>query len=162
MEEKLTVRPVRQADLDRILEIEVASFGPDAYDRNLFAEYTRKCGGLFLVAEWVTAMGTTLCAYSITALSPGKRLNKLTPGNRAELVSVAVDPVFLGKGVASALLASTLRRLRRRKITRLALMVKVTNQPARGFYQKHGFRQVRRVRGYYEDGADGLSLVKDL
>jgi ribosomal protein S18 acetylase RimI-like enzyme len=72
MDGKLTVRPVRQADLDRILEIEVASFGPDAYDRNLFAEYARKCGGLFLVAEWGTEQGTTLCAYSITALSPGR------------------------------------------------------------------------------------------
>jgi ribosomal-protein-alanine N-acetyltransferase len=156
MDGKLTVRPVRQADLVRILEIEVASFGPDAYDRNLFAEYTRICGGLFLVAEWGTEQGTTLCAYSITALSPGKL------GNRAELVSVAVDPVFLGRGVASALMGATLRRLGRRKIARLVLMVKVTNQRARGFYQKHGFRQVRRVRGYYEDGADGLSLVKDL
>jgi [ribosomal protein S18]-alanine N-acetyltransferase len=155
MDRKLTVRPVRQADLGRILEIEAASFGADAYDRNLFAEYTRKCGELFLVAE-CTATGTTLCAYSITALSPGKL------GNRAELVSVAVAPDFLGRGVASALLESTLRRLRRRKIARLALMVKVNNQPARGFYEKHGFRQLRRVRGYYEDGADGLSLVKDL
>ena len=50
MAQRFVVRPVRQRDLDRILEIEAASFGADAYDRNLFAEYTRKCGGLFLVA----------------------------------------------------------------------------------------------------------------
>jgi ribosomal-protein-alanine N-acetyltransferase len=152
MAKRFAVRPVRRRDLDRILEIEVASFGADAYDRNLFAEYTRKCGGLFLVAEW----GTKVCAYSISALSPGKA------GNRAELVSVAVDPAFLGKGAASALMDSTLRRLRRRRITRFGLMVKVTNQRARGFYEKYGFRKVRLVSGYYEDGADGLSLVKDL
>jgi [ribosomal protein S18]-alanine N-acetyltransferase len=152
MDKRFAVRPVRQRDLDRILEIEAASFGADAYDRNLFAEYTRKCGGLFLVAEW----GTKVSAYSITALSPGKI------GNRAELVSVAVDPAFLGKGAASALMYSTLRRLRRRGITRLGLMVKVTNGRARGFYEKYGFRKVRRVPRYYEDGADGLCLVKDL
>ena len=51
MDKQFAVRRVRQRDLDRILEIERASFGADAYDRNLFAEYTRKCGGLFLVAE---------------------------------------------------------------------------------------------------------------
>src|ERR1019366_2692991 len=51
MEKRFEVRRVRQRDLDRILEIEAASFGADAYDRNLFAEYTRKCRGLFLVAE---------------------------------------------------------------------------------------------------------------
>jgi ribosomal-protein-alanine N-acetyltransferase len=152
MDKRFAVRPVRQRDLGRILEIEAASFGADAYDRNLFAEYTRKCGDLFLVAEW----GAKVCAYSIAAISPGKL------GNRAELVSVAVDPPFLGKGAASALMDSTLRRLRRRGVTRLGLMVKVTNQRALGFYEKYGFRKLRRVARYYEDGADGLSLWKDL
>jgi ribosomal-protein-alanine N-acetyltransferase len=152
MEKRLVVRLVRQRDLDRILEIEAASFGPDAYDRNLFAEYTRKCGGLFLVAEW----GTRVCAHSIAALSPSRT------ANRAELVSLAVDPALLGKGVASALMDSTLRRLRRRGITRLGLMVNVMNFRALGFYKKYGFRKLRLVARYYEDGGDGLSLAKDL
>lgn len=152
MEKRFGVRPVRQYDMDRILEIEAASFGSDAYDRNLFAEYTRKCGALFLVAE----RGNRVIAYSITAVSPSRN------GNRAELISVAVDPAYLGTGVASALMDSTLRRLRRRGITRLVLMVKVTNQRALAFYQKYGFRKLRRVAGYYEDGADGFSLAKDL
>jgi ribosomal-protein-alanine N-acetyltransferase len=152
MDRRFVVRRVRQRDLDRILEIEAASFGADAYGRNLFAEYTRECGGLFLVV----VSRTKVCAYSITAISPGRI------GNRAELVSMAVAPAFLGKGAASALIDSTLRRLRRRGIARLGLMVKVTNQRARAFYAKYGFRQLRRVAGYYEDGADGLSLAKDL
>src|ERR1035438_5660785 len=121
MDTHFTVRPARRRDLDRILEIETASFGADAYDRNLFAEYTRKCGGLFLVAE----RGTKVCGYSIAAISPGKT------ANRAELVSVAVEPAWLGKGAASALMDSTLRRLRRRGLARLGLMVKVTNHRAR-------------------------------
>src|ERR1039457_3806325 len=118
MDKRFVVRPVRQRDLDRILEIEAASFGADAYDRNLFAEYTRKCGGLFLVAE----LGTKVCAYSIAAISPGRL------GTRAELVSMAVAPAFRSKGAASALMDSTLRRLRRRGVTRLALRVKVTDR----------------------------------
>ena len=78
------------------------------------------------------------------------------------MVSTAVAPAFRRKGAASALMDSTLRRLRRRGVTRLGLMVKVTNQQARDFYAKHGFRKLRRAAGYYEDGADGLSLAKDL
>jgi ribosomal-protein-alanine N-acetyltransferase len=152
MDQRFAVRPVRQRDLDRILDIEAASFGADAYDRNLFAEYTHKCGGLFLVAE----LGTKVCAYSIAAISPGR------PGKRAELISMAVAPAFRRKGAASALMDSTLRRLSRRGVTRLGLMVKVTNQRARDFYAKYGFRKLRRVAGYYEDGADGLSLAKAL
>lgn len=152
MDKRFSIRRVLQRDLDRILKIEAASFGADAYDRNLFAAYTRTCGGLFLVAE----RSTKVCGYSITAISPG------AARNRAELVSVAVDPALLGKGAASALMESTLRRLRRRGITRLGLMVKVTNHRALAFYEKFEFRKLRRVARYYEDGADGVSLVKDL
>jgi ribosomal-protein-alanine N-acetyltransferase len=78
------------------------------------------------------------------------------------LVSVAVDPAFLGKGAASALMDSSLRRLRRRGITRLGLMVNVMNFRALGFYKKYGFRKLRRVKRYYADGTDRISMAKDL
>ena len=97
-----------------------------------------------------------MCAYSIAAIPTG------STNQRAELVSVAVDPAFLGRGAASALMDSTMRRLRRRGVARFGLMVKETNLPARAFYAKYGFRKLRRVAHYYEDGADGLSLVKFL
>jgi ribosomal-protein-alanine N-acetyltransferase len=128
------------------------SFGEDAYDRNLFAEYTRKCGELFLVALG----GTGVVGYGITALCAPKGQI------RAELVSLAVDPAVRGKGAAAALMDSILRRLRSRGVERFGLTVKVTNQRAIAFYQKYGFRKLRRAPGYYEDGADGFILVKDL
>ena len=152
MTKRFAVRPVRPHDLDRIEAIEAASFGADAYDRKLFAEYTRICGGLFLVAQ----AGTKVIGYSITAL-PAR-----WTGKRAELVSVAVDPAYAGKGAAAAMMESTLRRLRRRRVARLGLTVKVTNLRARAFYAKYGFLKLRRLARYYEDGEDGLMLLKDL
>src|SRR5271157_3504160 len=137
MPEPFHVRRLRPADLDRIQEIEHASFGKDAYDRNLFAEYLHKCGELFLVA---TRAG----------------------GSGAEVISIAVDPAARGKGAASVLLRSTFRRLRRRGIPRVSLMVKVTNVPARRFYEKWGFTRVRRVKGYYEDGKDGIRMMAEI
>ena len=47
-----------------------------------------------------------------------------------------VDPVMRGRGVAPALMESTLRRLRLRGVVRIALMVRVNNQRARAFYEK--------------------------
>jgi ribosomal-protein-alanine N-acetyltransferase len=88
--------------------------------------------------------------------------HKRVERDRAELVSVAVEPLFRGKGVASALMKSTLLRLRRRGTRRLGLMVKLTNVEARGFYEKYGFAKVRLVRRYYEDGQDGILMVKEL
>jgi [ribosomal protein S18]-alanine N-acetyltransferase len=143
---RLRIRKFRLGDLDRIQEIEEASFGKDAYERNLFAEFYHKCGDLFLVVE----RRSGVCGYIVTCQR----------GDRAEIVSIAVDPPSRAKGAASSLMASTLRRLRRRNAGRLVLMVKVTNAAARAFYEKYGFHKVRVVRGYYEDGTDGLLLAR--
>ena len=152
MPKRFSVRKLRLRDLDRILEIEHASFGKDAYDRNLFAEFFHKCGDLFLVAE----AGSDICGYMVTCIR-GRGSDDC-----AELVSVAVDPGHRGRGAASALMDSTLRRLRRRGVLRLGLMVRTTNRQARSFYKKYGFQKVRIVREYYEDQRDGLLMTKNL
>ena len=148
MQHRFLVRLARTADLDAILEIEHASFGKDAYDRNLFAEYLQKCRGLFLVVY----RGARICGYQITCVRE----------NRAELVSIAVLPELRGRGAASHLLESTLRRLKRRKIARLLLMVRVRNRAARRFYEKFGFEKLRIVRGYYKGGGDGLLMERTI
>lgn len=152
MTKLFSIRLFRRSDLDRILEIEHASFGKYAWDRNLFADFYHKCGELFLVA----VRGRNICGYSLTCVS-GR-----TEYGPAELVSIAVDPKYRRKGVASVLMDSTLRRLQRRGIVRFHLMVKVTNRTAIGFYERYGFRRGRLVRGYYEDGADGRRMEKEL
>jgi ribosomal-protein-alanine N-acetyltransferase len=128
--------------------MEHASFGSDAYDRNLFAEFFHKCGDLFLVCE----RRARVWGYIVTCIR----------GDRAELISIAVDPAARGQRAGSALLASTLRRLKRRAVARFGLMVRLSNDPARAFYEKYGFRKLRTVRRYYEDGEDGLLMSKDL
>jgi [ribosomal protein S18]-alanine N-acetyltransferase len=149
MQARFQIQRLRLRDLDRILEIERASFGDAAYDRNLFADYFHICRDLFLTAK----RQRRICGYMITCICGD-------PKRPAELVSVAVDPQTRGCGAASALMDSVLRRLRRRGIARLSLTVKVTNYPALAFYEKYGFQKVRRVRRYYEDGADGWRMVK--
>jgi ribosomal-protein-alanine N-acetyltransferase len=134
-------------DLSRIQEIENSSFGREAYDCKLFAYYFHRCGGLFLVAE----RKGRICGYIITLVRGA---------GRAELVSVAVDPAVRGSGAASALLESTLRRLRQRLVARLHLVVRVGNRAALAFYEKYGFRRLRRVPAYYGTGRDGVAMSR--
>jgi ribosomal-protein-alanine N-acetyltransferase len=148
MQRQILVRPVLASDLPRILSIERAGFGEWAWDRNLFAEYAHNCGGLFLVAE----EGGRVVGYGIACLVRGG----------ASLESIAVAPSARGKGAADALMRSLLRRLRRRGAGRLSLMVKITNLRAIAFYERYGFRRIRRVARYYEDKQDGLLFHLDL
>jgi [ribosomal protein S18]-alanine N-acetyltransferase len=141
----LRIRPIRLKDLARVMEIECASFGADAYDRDLFLEY-RASGALFLAA----ALGRRILGYALAEIR----------GSAAELVSIAVDPRARGRGAASALMDSLLRRLRRRNAPRLSLMVRADNSHAQALYRKYGFRRIRRVPAYYEDGADGVLMTR--
>src|ERR1700678_1914680 len=126
MPTQYTGRRFKPADMDRVLEIERASFGKDAYDRKLFAEYGRKCGSLFLLAEG----SRTVDGYSIACVS-GKCSNLLRRGSLiksidlvASLESIAVHPRARGKGAASSLIKSTIRRLKLQEVRRITLMVR--------------------------------------
>jgi ribosomal-protein-alanine N-acetyltransferase len=155
-----TIRRFKASDMDRVLEIERASFGKDAYDRKLFAEYERKCGGLFLLAEG----SRTVDGYSIACVS-GKYSSLVKRGSLvrrndlvASLESIAVDPRARGKGAASSLLKSTIRRLKLQGVHRITLMVRRSNAVALQFYERRGFTAVRRAPGYYENGEEGLVM----
>jgi ribosomal-protein-alanine N-acetyltransferase len=159
MRAQYEIRPALPEDLEGILGIERASFGREAYDRNLFAYYLDKCDGLFLVAARPARRGKALargelCGYLIACLRGTRR------GGSAELVSVAIEPAARGRGAASALLESVLRRLARRGAGRLHLVVRATNAPARAFYEKYRFQRIRIVPGYYEDGEDGIAMAR--
>ena len=140
------------SDLDAVLALERASFGADAYDRNLFADLFGRCGRLFLVA----AAGAGIRAYMVTATAVGRATLS------AELVSVAVGPACRGQGIASSLMRSTLRRLRLRRVRQFTLAVRASNWPAQALYSKFGFARLRQIRGYYEDGEDALVMRKVL
>ena len=135
MPPQLDCRPFELSDLDRVLEIEQASFGRDAWDRELFLEYSRCCPQLFLVAR----RRRRIAGYSITCTGAGG----------AELVSIAVDPPDRRKAVGRVLMDATAAKLRSRRIGSWWLMVSTTNDSAIHFYQTYGFVRTRRSPNYY-------------
>ena len=78
----------------------------------------------------------------------------------AEIVSLAVHPDYRRRGLAAALLRRTLRALRDAGARRAELMVRTGNQAGARLYRTFGFRRVRTVRRYYEDGGDGFLMVR--
>ena len=80
----------------------------------------------------------------------------------AEIVSLAVHPHFRRRGVADALLRHALRALRKCGVRRVELMVRTGNTAGAQLYRSLGFRKVRLVRRYYEDGGDGFLMARAL
>ena len=126
----------------RVVEIERAAFGREAWRAELFQEYFQIAPELFLVAR----LGRRIAGYSIAR----------TDWRGAELESIAVDPLYRGRGVAQSLLTATIELLKGAKALRL--MVSVANEPALRFYQRFGFTRVRKVARYYGKGRDAWRM----
>jgi ribosomal-protein-alanine N-acetyltransferase len=74
----------------------------------------------------------------------------------AEILTLAVDPAHRRQGVARALLAATIARLKLAGITQLFLEVESGNEAAEGLYRGFGAKPVGRRPAYYEHGADAI------
>src|ERR1700734_2909688 len=93
----IDVRAFERRNLARIVQIERASFGKDAWAAGLFVEYWRQSPELFLIAR----QGRRIAGYSIAR----------TNWRGAELESIAVHPRYRGRGVAQALVDATVAQL---------------------------------------------------
>lgn len=74
------------------------------------------------------------------------------------IANVAVRPDFRRQGVAEALLGAFLR-FGRAKLAFLTLEVRASNTPAISLYEKHGFREVGRRKGYYQDPKEDAIIM---
>jgi ribosomal-protein-alanine N-acetyltransferase len=146
LDRSIQVQRFERPDLDRVIQIEEASFGSEAWDRKLLLEYFRIAPQLFLVAK----ARRRIQGYSITVALAGSR--------SAELVSLAVDPRARRQGVGRALMEATRVELRARNLKSWWLMVRTTNESAVRFYEKCGFVQVRLVKRYYGAGRDAWRM----
>lgn len=123
------------------MEIERASFGRQSYSRGLFRELYDQCRGLFFVAR----RGKHVAGYIVGSMD----------GAEAEIVSIAVDPKVRQEGVGRALMERLMDAASSAGAKWMSLMVRTDNHAALRFYRGFGFRRLRMVPGYYEDGADG-------
>lgn len=69
--------------------------------------------------------------------------------DEAELLLVAVDPSWRGRGIARHLIARAFDAVRERGVRGVFLEVRECNASARSLYKAHGFNTVGRRRAYY-------------
>lgn len=126
--------------------MERASFGKEAWPRRYFLELHGECRSFFFVAK----VRGRLAGYALAC--PDKR--------NAELVSLAVHPDYRRQGVAAALMRHTLSALSATDVQRVELTVRTSNTAAARLYRSFGFRRVRLVPRYYEDGGDAFLMAR--
>lgn len=76
-----------------------------------------------------------------------------------EIVNVAVDPAFRREHLGSRLLEAVLGEARDRAVRRIFLEVRESNAPARGLYEKYGFRPIARRKHYYDHPVENAIVM---
>lgn len=133
------VREVSAADLDRLVVLQGACLGAEAWTRGMVEEEFGRPGGIFL------GVGSPLvgfvCAWAV--------LDEL------HLLQIGVEPHARRGGLARALHAALLVAARGRASAGW-LEVRADNGAAIAFYERLGWVGVGRRPRYYADGEDAL------
>jgi ribosomal protein S18 acetylase RimI-like enzyme len=82
--------------------------------------------------------------------------------DRARIYSVVVAPAARGQRVAERMIRAAEAEAAAAGLRRMTLEVAVDNVPAQALYAKLGYQQIAELEAYYEDGGDGLRLMKPL
>jgi ribosomal-protein-alanine N-acetyltransferase len=82
-------------------------------------------------------------------------------GDETELITIAVDPKWRGKGLGRALLRAAFADLIQSSARRMLLEVAADNPAALKLYRSEGFAEIGRREGYYAraDGQPATALV---
>lgn len=134
------IRPAGSEDIPAIAALERECFS-DPWPADMLARMRERIT--------VAADGAEVLGYLVLS-------RVLDEGN---IDNVAVAPAHRRQGVADALIGAAVRHAREGDLSFLTLEVRASNTPAIALYEKHGFREVGRRRGYYEKPREDAILM---
>ena len=144
------LRPGTLTDVRALQSLESRAFSSDRLSRRSFARFLESHNASLLVV----AQAEVLCGYVLVLF----RSNSQT----ARLYSLAVDPSCRRRGLGAMLLTAAEEAARSRGAGAMRLELREDNGPAANLYQWSGYRTIKRISRYYEDGGGALRLEKPL
>jgi len=139
------IRPATEADLEFIMELELASFGKDSWSKptmraELLAPHT-----FYLVAQ----LDDKIVGYA--------GLSKVKSSSSADIQTIAVDESLRRRGIGRELMERLISRATELSATELYLEVREDKKPPQALYQSLGFEAIDRREKYYQP--DGVAAI---
>lgn len=141
---EITLRPMREEDLEQVLEIESASFSRPWTKRHFLDELESPFGHPFVAFVSDGTLAGYLCLKQLL--------------DEAEILDVAVAAAMRGRGVGGRLVREAITLARERGAVVLSLEVREGNDAAISLYRRLGFHEVGRRKRYYDNGEDAVLM----
>jgi ribosomal-protein-alanine N-acetyltransferase len=141
------LRPAEEGDLKHIAQIERTCFA-DPWSEESFRRLLGGAPAIFLVGLFPPE---PVVAGYIVAFSVGED---------AEVLNVAVDTRFRGKGLAGHMLDAAMIELGARGVRAAFLEVRESNSAARALYGSRGFTEIGRRSKYYRRPVEDALVLR--
>ena len=143
----IRLREFLPEDLEAAFALDQICFEPGiAYSRSEIRGFLSRAGSVALIAE----DGGALAGFAIAHRRSAK----------GHIVTIDVAPGWRRRGAGKVLLTELLRRLAEAGAREIRLEVDARNAGAIRFYEQMGFRATRTLKDYYDEGIDGVEMVR--
>jgi len=141
------LRPATEPDLNEIVQIERACFA-DPWTEESFRRLLVGHPAIFQVIGYPPEV--KVAGYVIA----------FAVGEDAELLNIAVEPNFRGRGLAGQMLDALLIELAGQGVRSAFLEVRESNRAARGLYGSRGFTEIGTRRNYYRRPVEDALVMR--
>lgn len=143
---KIFLRQFRLSDLPEILKIEQEIFPEDPWSEKNFRFCHKRYPDGFVVA----VHGDKIAGFAAGWIS----------GKRGGIGDIAVVENQRGEGIGKLLMNYVLEWLKQKKCHLCRIEVKIENPEAITFFQKRGFKKIKRLPKFYPSGKDAFLMTK--
>ncbi len=146
--EELVITTMTMEDLDKVMEVEKASFLTPWSRQAFVRELTENAFAVYVVGR----LGSKVVGYAGMWLII----------NEAHVTNIAVHPSYRRRHFGERLLQELIDRAKRNNCDRMTLEVRTGNLGAQAMYRRFGFVEQGLRRRYYTDtGEDAIIMWKD-
>ena len=144
----MQLRKWNEKDLPTLAEMEGRCFPCDAWSEGMLSEVLKAPYQWSVLAEEDGEIYGYACLFSLF--------------ETAELLNIAVDIPYRGRGIGEKLLAAIHNQAKEMGAERILLEVRTSNTPAIALYRKYGYEKIAVRKHYYANGEDADIMEKKL
>ena len=152
---EIYVRRCTLEDLDSVIEVNEKEL-PEDYPYFFYKSILDNYPESFLVA---CNNDGKVIGYIMWRVERTPAINSLKFLNKGHLVSIAVLKNYRRLGVATALMANSMKNIKKPKINEFVLEVRVSNYTAINLYKKFNFATHSIKEKYYRDGENAYYMT---
>ncbi len=139
-----TIRRFEPTDMFLVIKL-VSETLPERYNPSLFNYFYEIFPKGLIVAEK---------AHKIVGFIVGVKTNP----NTAKILMLSVSELHRNQKIGSALLNRFIKEIIEENVNLIELEVRVDNEKAIKFYQKHGFMIIGKIKGFYQNGEEAYTM----